>query len=1575
MKISQFSIKRPTFISMLVLGLCLLGVISWTQLPMQLLPRLVFPQLIVFLSMPTASPETIERELIIPAEGSIATLDNIKEMESSANRGYGTIRIFYRHGTDMKFAFLKLQQKMAALKSILPENSGLVVRRFDTERLSSILMQLSLRGKVGLEELRLMAENKIGPMLERIDGVVNVSYSGGKEKIIEINIDPEKLRYYKIPIQRVKEKIDSFNRPKEFLGQVEEQDRILYVTISETFDDLEEIENLILDPGVPIFLRHVAEIKLTYREQSSLYRINGMSTVGLTVFKDDLSNMISLSDEVLKVIDQLNRELYEEGIELVVSFNQADWMKRAIIKVEKLAVIGAFLALLVLLFFLRNLRTVGIILMAIPVSILITFNLMYFSDITLNILSLVGLALAIGILVDNSIVVLENISRHREKGADPTHAAVYGSSEVSRSIIASTLTTAVVFLPFIFTRDEILIIGRELSLSVVFPLFVSLFVAISVVPMLAARAMRGKRSGIETVFSPLSTGHRILEIYTLLLKTCLRYPVRTLIMVIVFFFLTLSISIPFLLTNRPTEPPDNFEINVEMPRGSKIESTDIVVQQIEAYARELSGVDEIRSNIREENASITVQFLPERDREKKISVKEEREKLKRKLNSIRGPIIQVEQTGEGVYRESGGPGRSLFGLGGRPEKIIIRGPGIEMLENLADEIKYLLSSVDEVENVRTNFSRGTPELQIKGNYEALAGLDLTVADLMRLIYSSRNAEQTARYGFTMLNRTIPIEIKVKDADKRRIEDLKDLMIPSPAGISVPIKEVSQFRISEGPYSIKRRNQIREIQITYIFSSKVSKSQTRLSQLRRETDELIREVNVPPGYIIEIEHGEEEKSTILWIIAVSGILIFMILAAVFESFYAPFVIFGTIPLATIGSFWALTITGSPLFVGEFPMGLLGMLILLGIVVNNGIILIDYIQILRRKWCYNRIRAIIAAGRARVRPILMTSLTTALGLLPLAFKTGEMGEIWPPFAISVIGGLSVAALFTLIFIPVVYLNLDIFAGWLKKLKLPVLLANIGLAAGLAAITYFYTETVFWKIFYWTVISFSVPGITWFIQKVIGKRRKKKDISGDGISIEIKNLTKIYNYPGKFGIEWEKEKRRKLNLMKRGALIFQKKRVLDSLLWKIPVSGFIIYLNIFFENIFWKTWVAVGTLFLIKHLKNVSFDLLRDRKGSLSRGIGKVKDRLDPILFWLLPSILFTYLWRMWYNVPAAVILGFTWYLLQFMIYTGSGIRSGRIKMTRKAEGPGKIRYKIYNMVWNIPVIGKKRTPVKALKGVNLHIGRGMFGLLGPNGAGKTTLMRLLCGILRETRGSITINGEKVSEHMEALQTIIGYLPQDFGLYENMTAEEYLDYQALLFDYYDPFKRREIVKNILKKVGLFERGKEKLKNYSGGMKQRMGIARTLLNLPRIVIVDEPTAGLDPRERIRFRNLLVEMSKERAVIFSTHIVEDISTSCSHMAVLNEGEIIYTGAPHGMIEMVRGRVWEAIVSPTHLNKIRKSLKILGHVKHDGGIKIRFLGEENEIKELFTEKRMVKPVKPNMEDAYVYLLGKAGGVN
>ncbi len=1567
--LTKFAIRRPVTVTMFFIGITLLGMISWRMLPVQLFPNLIYPKVFLALIMPGASPEKIEKELVIPAEGEISKLKDIEEIESRCNPSSAMITISYDYSTNMKYAFLKLQQRVNAFMKTMPEGSRARLERFDTSDFTSFLMDVSIEGETSEEALKTVSEKIIKPRIEQVDGIVFAGVDGGKEEEVEVLINEDRATAMRLKPGTIVQAIDDFNKKKEYLGKVYSDQYMYFVSLSGQAAFLSEIENIIVDKVNKIRLSDVATVTRKQKEKLQVYRINGKSTVGMFIQKDDQSNMLRVSERVKSTIEELNTELEGQGINIKINFNQASYMKKAIDKVKKLAVVGMFLALLVLLYFLRNVKVVSVLVIAIPISVIVTFNLMYYWNVSVNILSLCGIAFAIGLLVDNGIVVLENIYRHYERGKDIVSACITGTGEVSRAITASTLTTVVVFLPTIFVKSEVRLILRELSLSVIFPLLVSLLVALTLIPMLTARFLTHNEKAFSDRGRKLEFG-RLLERYSVLLKAIIRNVRRTLVALFIVFILVLLFVPPFLLSREEASENESFEVYVDTVKGTPFEATDNIVREVEKLVKDIDDIKDIRSRVRENEAMVTVDFLEKNKREKELNLPVTKNELKKKMDLIPGGMKEYERAGTGtssVRRGGGGGGNQdgggLFGIGNEPEKVIIRGFDLDKLNSLSDYVVSQLKDMEEIDYARTDLRDGEPEIRIQGDERNLALHNLTMTNLMRLIWYARREGNESQTKFKFMDEELDIVTRFGKKNKSGIDNLKRMTIPAPGIGNVPLERLSKVTMDIGPRTIIRHNQEREIQVTYQFKGNVLSYKPQLEAMRNEVDRIVRNINVPKGFSLEVIHEKDTDKTFYWIIGIAVLLIFMILASIFESMSAPFTILITVPFATIGALLWLLISGSALSV----MGWLGLLILLGIVVNNGILFIDYTNYLRFRQGFRRERAILTAGKARVRPIMMTAATTVFGLTPLMFKTGEMGEIWPPFANAVVGGLVCATVLTPLCIPAAYIGLDEIVAGFKKMKkgwkAMVLLSNS------AYVYYIYVvlNSIVWKIF------FCVAGIimiNWLLWKLFNfsKEKKKTVFEEEDLKIYIQNLKKIYNGPGRFRKDWMKRLRKDYFRLLKKLKIKSDLNIKERLTWKIPVFGFIFYLNYYFSNWFAVVCIAVLSYHAIRNLwKELKLILDHRRKKELKK-TSRIRCFLGGTIRKLIPPAFLYYIYFRWGKASAVLIIAYLiWIFQRYAKSVSMKIRSGDIDPDDVRGRFRRSRRMMYRLIRWLPFYGAKKIEVRALNGVNLTITKGMFGLLGPNGAGKTTLMRLICTIFDETRGSIFINNDKLKDNRDKIQSVLGYLPQDFGVYESFTGFQYLTFQAILNNHWDTGKREELIERILNQVGLWDRRNSKIKTYSGGMKQRIGIAQTLLRLPKIIVVDEPTAGLDPKERIRFRNLLSEMSKTRIVIFSTHIIEDISTSCNDLAVLYNGEVVFNNHPRELRKTAEGHVWESIIKEDEFSEYNKKLKIVSHQKWKEGIRIRYIGDSK------PEDLEAEEVNPSLEDAYLLLLSKFNG--
>jgi len=1541
----EFFIKRRVFVSMLFIGLSLTGYISYTKLPLELLPGIELPFLLIQVnSAQEMDPEFMEREAIIPLESAIGTLEGIESIESTAERRQGRIIVYYLADVNLKYAYLKLQEKVDAVKQNIPEDFFVTVFKIDTEKLSNMFMNLQLRGTGGVDRLRQLFDDQIRQEFESIDGIANVEVFGGREKSVEIRMHPEQAKAFNLTPNKIRSLIARNNRDKQFVGKVFQQQKELYVNLVAEYQSVKDLENIVVVPTVPLYLKDVAEIKFDVKEETALSRVNGKDAVTIQLIRDTRENLIDLSDETKKLIEKLNRKYKSDSTEIVIQQNLAENLENNIHLIQDLALMGGLIAVIILWYFLGNIQLVMAIGLALPISVFTAFNLFYGLGITLNSLTLVGMALAVGMLLDNSIVVLENIYRKYQFSKNAYESVLGGTKEIWRSIFAATLTTITVFVPFIFAENFMVrIIGYQIGVSIISTLVVSLVVALILIPMMVFFFL-DKGKGTKSRFHGVGLKNRLVQIYLIFLKTAMRYPLRTVVGALIVFFMSIIIALAASISSQEEKQAEDFNLYVTMPGGATLDATDQAVADLETRLEGIDEVQDVISQIYEEEAVVTLTLKEEYEEINDHTQEKIKEFIEERINEYRIAEVSFDQPVSGNRfrgggRDFAGSFERLLGIGGQEESIIIKGRDYEIMRRIADDIQYHLEDLSAIDRVRQNLSPNRPELHLFYDKQLLDEYEIGINNLASEL-TGFQPEISTGIKFKDSTNEYDILIISEDETDKDYEDLRTLPIESNSGGTFPMEQLSRLVFASGRAGINRTNQEREIVISYRFIEEVRESSDFLESSRLEIDQLLYNLEIPDDIAVERKDEQDDLGDAYFLISVAFILIFMILASVFESFLNPFVIMFTIPLAAIGSLWAIIFTDNSLMNANT---LIGFLILLGIVVNNGIILIDYTRILRQNG-FRRSRALINAGRARLRPILITALTTIAAMMPMATGRVEyVTSIAAPFAITVIGGLSLSTIFTLVLIPTVYSGLDVVVNWIRSLNWRIRFVQGLLFISGVLLIYFRIESTLWQFVNLFLLLFVIPAGTYFILNSL-RRAQERLITDKDIIIRISNVWKLYDQPTQFVREWAKGKKLGDQVKKKRTKKTWLKILENS--WQYLLWIYAVYFIYFYLTE--KFWVFVLSHFLYFFTLHLISEL-------------RISSKIYKILFWFLPLTNLAILYFKGTDLVMVLFIGAFWYFALSVYTTSHRLIRDLVNINRIKGRFAGIRTRYYRLIQHVPVLGKRKIPFGALRGVSLEIGQGMFGLLGPNGAGKTTLMRIICGILEQTYGTIHFNDINALHKREELQGMIGYLPQEFGVYENLSAAQFLNYQAILKNITDPEERHKRVHRVIQAVHMEKYIDKKIGSFSGGMKQRIGIAQTLLHLPRILVVDEPTAGLDPRERIRFRNLLVELSRERVVIFSTHIIEDIASSCDRVAILNRGELKYLGAPAQMANLAKGNVWQCIVEDKEFEKINRKFKVVHHVTIDQKIRVRILADKKPLSEAVN-------VAPSLEDAYLWLL-------
>ena len=1564
----NFIINRKITICMLFIAFTLLGYVSYKQLPVELLPNAELPVLYVNVyGKQDVDPAYITSEVAIPIEGAIKTIEGVGDLTSNVSSRGVSVRVDFKKSADFKMASLKLEEKLNEKVSSLPEGFTVNVRKVDVNRVSNSMFTLQILGSGGVDRIRNIVDEEIKTDLENIDGIASVNVYGGREKAIEVQLNIDACKALNLSPSKIASKLTDNTQEKAFVGFATEKDNQYFINVNSVYGHVTELENIVVAPG-PILLKDVATLFFDLKEETSFSRVDGKDAISVTLVNDSQANAIELSHRVIEAVRLINEEFAPLDIEISIEENLAEVMENNINQIIDLALVGGLLAIGILWFFLKNLRLVLFIALSIPISIYTAFNLFFAFGVTINSLTLIGMALAIGMLLDNSIVVLENIYRLSALGYSPEKAAIQGTKEVWRSIVAATLTTITVFLPFVFSDNFLIkMIGHNIGVSIISTLTISLFVALLFIPMVTYLMLKSNK-GASVFYEKVSIYQRPVQLYIVVLKTCMRNPGKTIFSAVLLFVASLALAMSMNIKKMKEVESDRLNIRVEMAGGSTLEKSDLIVKMIETRLDSFPEKKSLISRILEEDASLTLVLKEDYEKISNRGISEIKEGVKELLKDITGAEIQVNEAMGGS--NDGGVGNAMsrfmrmMGVGSNQEHIIVKGSDYDMMQLVAQDVKYYIEELEFISNVWMSRERTQPEVRLDFDSRLLTSYDITRSDLSTGLtdisdeYTSNTKLKIGNDNYSIVIRSDVSDEVEKNREKKKkrgktIDELKQAQISSKSKGSVhTLNDIATTHKTRGTSQIRRVNQEQQISLYYNFNSNVRESNSLLETYRGEIEELVLNYNVPGGVAIELVQEESELDDFKFLIVAAFILIFMILASVFESVITPLVLLFSIPLAGIGSLLALILTNNSL---QNSNTLIGFLILLGVVVNNGIILIDYSNILRVEG-YRRNRALIMSGLSRMRPIMITSITTIVAMLPLAMGDSEYaGAIGSPFAITVIGGLAFSALLTLIFIPTVAMGMENSLAWYRALSRKVHVIHIIIFIIGCFGIYQYVGGVVMQSVYLLIFVALIPIVTQFAQTSLRKAQSQVVDVEQEVSISIRNLVKIY--------DWSNRLKRQVdggvNIRRRLGLDNQYHTLRDfvSSIWQFVLYGFMIYFTyIFLES---KLWIFIlsfaiyaSTLYLWRKIRKYLYFKFPS---------SKVVKYLNRILFWALPMLVLFGLYMRMDNVGLVFIVAFIGIVVMTIYLTSNYLYRNNVNIERIKGRMSNTKRNYYRIVKSIPVIGKKTTPFKALRGVSFDIKTGMFGLLGPNGAGKSTLMRIICGILEQSYGTIWINGLDTREHREELQGLIGFLPQEFGTYENMSSWEFLDYQAILKGLTDSVVRKERLEYVLKAVHMYDRKDAKIGSFSGGMKQRIGIALILLHLPRILVVDEPTAGLDPRERIRFRNLLVELSKNRIVIFSTHIIEDISSSCNQVAVINRGELKYFGDPIDMIEMAKDKIWVFTLPREDFEEKLDATKVIHHIQQDGSIQVRYLSVEKP-----WDSAVV--AEANLEDAYLCLL-------
>ncbi len=1013
MKITEVSIKRPYAVSMVFLGLIVFGIISITKLPIDLFPNITLPMMVVMTNYPGAGPQEIETQITQPFEKILGTLNNLDNITSTSSENTSMIMLKFTWGTDLDAAANDVRDRLGLIMPFLPNDAEQpLIFKFDVSQQPVVMY--TIKGNIAPLELDRIGDD-IADRLQRVGGVAASFVESGILNEVQIIFDYEKLTGLGIAPEQVLNilRAQNVNYP---LGSVESGIKVYTLRVLGEYKDLNEIRKTVIGNknGVPILLGQVADVKLAASEPTSLTRANGEPSIYGYVQKRTNANTISVCNNVIKEIEKIKKEL-PPGVSIDIFFNQADFINRSINSTTNTLIVGAILAIVILFLFLGNLRAAIFVGVAIPIATFFTLFMMFIFNMTLNMISLGGLTIAIGMVVDCAIVVFEAIYRYRkEKGESPDLASILGTKEVGMAITASTLTTIAVFLPLLLVRGFASIFFSQLALTVTFALVSSLVVALTIVPMLTAKFLkiRSELTGTEIFIQRIYK--KIEDIYLRIVRWALNHRLATILGTAFLFMVSLVLLLFIGAELTPATDRGQIQIQAEMPVGTKLAITDSAIIKLEKIL--LEEVPEIEntfisigagtgfaalfgSSTGPHTATVMLKLV---DREKRNrSVAKIQQDIRPKLNNI--PGLTVRFTSEQSI---------MFGTG-KPIEIKLIGYDLDKAKSISDELMKKLKGVKGLVDLESDLSQGKPEIQFIVDRQKASQFGLTPYQIGISLRS--HIEGIVATQYRLQGKEYNIRIMLDKEYKDTPQKIRSMTIATPVG-NVPLRNFLIDTVAVGPAKIEHENTFRVVKIS---GNVEGRDQNSVAQ---DVKNVLKEIVLPPGFSIELGGGFKEMQTtfrdIGLVIILAVFLVYIIMVGQFESLKEPFIIMFSIPLAIIGVLWILFFTNTTINM----QSLLGVLLLAGIVVNNAIVYVDYTNQLRRNQKMPIYDALIEAGRVRLRPILMTALTTIFGLIPMALGIGSGSELRAPMARSVIGGLLFSTFLTLVFIPTLYFVIE-------------------------------------------------------------------------------------------------------------------------------------------------------------------------------------------------------------------------------------------------------------------------------------------------------------------------------------------------------------------------------------------------------------------------------------------------------------------------------------------------------------------------------------------------------------------------
>ena len=1026
MSLIKFAVNRPVTMIIMVSVLLILGFFTYSKLTVDLLPEMELPVAAIITSYGGAGPEEVESGVTKLLESALTTVSNVDTIQSISTAGQSIIIMMFKWGTDMDAAGIEIKDSIGYVEGFLP--SGVedpMVVKMDPTMMP--IMQIGVSGE-DLEQVQEIAEEVIEPRLSRIPEVASVIITGGQDREVKVEVDPVRLENYGLTLSQVAQvlQMENFNMSS---GKVTRGDREYYVRNMQEFETVEDIRNVaILTPtGASLRLGDIATVTDGYKEMEQYTRVNHKEAVGIHIMKQTDANTVKTSELVRKELAKIQQERNLD-FEVDVVYDAASYVQRSINSTIRMIFEGALLAVLVLFLFLRNMRSTLIIFTSIPLSIIATFIMMYFYGTTLNLITMGGLALGVGRIVDDSIVVFENIYRHRSLGLSPMEAAITGASEVGGAILAATMTFIAVFLPMVFVEGLASIVFSPMAMTISFAILCSLFVALTIIPLMSSRiltdqSMQRTRTGSGRIFNIMQKfGHWIDglgERYKVLLQACLNHR-RRVIIIVTLLMVASCAAIPLVGAEfLPTTDSGEISVSIETDKGSSLDDTDEIVRQVEARILDIPEVETVFTSVGStgtmlmsmgggsNNSTLYVKLCPKNERQRGVEIVAE--EIRQKLAGLAGTKVAVSVM----------DATSSFGSSS-PVVVRISGDDLDVLKELSTEVADIVRSTPGTREVTSSLTDGNPEVQIRIDRDRAAAYGLTPMQVASEIRSAMDGTVATRYKVE--GEEIDVRVSYASGSYNDMDYLTNMTILTAQGAVVKLSQIATFELAQGPVQIIREDQVRKAEVSADLLNR------DLNSVMTDIQARVAQMNLPAGY--EISYGGENEemmesfASLAIALLLAILLVYSVMAVQYESFFNPFVIMFSVPTCIIGVVFGLLVTGRAFSITAF----IGVIMLVGIAVSNAIVYVDYLKQLRERGM-ERNAAIVEAGRVRLRPILMTAFTTILAMLPMAIGLGEGAELIAPLATVVIGGLLASTLITLVLVPVVY---SIFDDWGRKIS---------------------------------------------------------------------------------------------------------------------------------------------------------------------------------------------------------------------------------------------------------------------------------------------------------------------------------------------------------------------------------------------------------------------------------------------------------------------------------------------------------------------------------------------------------------